>query len=510
MPETPRPGERVELLEIEDAWLVDPASGHEGRGSLRVEDGRIVALEWAEREPGGRAARRGHGSATDAPGPASGAPAPDRPSVLVTPALVDIHVHLRQPGREDAETVASGLAAAAHGGFGAVCAMANTTPAIDSAGLVEDELATARASGSPVRLLSYGAVTAGRRGETLAPMGEMADAGAVGFSDDGSPVADASLFRNALAYAGALGRMLVEHPEEPSLTKGAEANEGLVATILGLKGWPAAGEESAVARDLAILAEVVGSNPASAAPHLHLTHLSTAGSVELVRQAKAAGLPVTCDVTPHHLALHDGWVAGDRRFAWEAAASPWTRGRADAPPYDQSTRVNPPLRTPADALALWRGLADGTVDAIATDHAPHTQVDKLVEYGDAANGISGIETALSVVLAGVEAGLLPLTGAIRALTTGPVRVLGSAAAGAAGRRRAHEPFVPGLVEGAVANLLVVDTAEGWDVTRESLRSKGKNSPLLGRRLGGRVLATVVEGRFAYADALEDALAEASR
>ena len=503
MAETPRPGERVELLEIEDAWLVDPGSGREGRGSLRVEDGRIVALEWAEPEPGGRAAPRGSATGTD--GAAAG-----RPAVLVTPALVDIHVHLRQPGREDAETIATGLAAAAHGGFGTVCAMANTTPAIDSAGLVEDELATARASGSVVRLLPYGAVTAGRRGETLALMGEMADAGAVGFSDDGSPVADASLFRNALAYAGALGRMLVEHAEEPSLTKGAEASEGLVATILGLKGWPAAGEESAVARDLAILAEVAGANPASAAPHLHLTHLSTAGSVELVRRAKAAGLPVTCDVTPHHLALHDGWVAGDRRFAWEAATSPWTGGRADAAPFDQSTRVNPPLRTPADALALWRGLADGTVDAIATDHAPHTQVDKLVEYGDAANGISGVETALSIVLAGVEAGLLPLADAIRALTTGPVRVLGSAATAAAGRRRAHEPLVPGLVEGATANLLVVDTADTWAVAPATLRSKGRNTPLLGRRLAGRVLATVVEGRFAYADAPEEALAAATR
>jgi dihydroorotase len=499
MAERSRPGERVELFEVQDAWLVDPTNDREGRGSLRVEGGRIVTVEWAANPPEGSAAHERPETR----------PQPERPTVVVAPAFVDLHVHLRQPGREDAETVASGLAAAAHGGFGTVCAMANTTPAIDSAGLVEAVQELARVSGSPVRLFTYGATSAGRSGQTLSQMGEMADAGAIGFSDDGSPVADASLFRNALAYAGALGRMLVEHPEDPALTKGAEANEGLVATILGLKGWPAAGEESAVARDLAILADVVAAYPASTAPHLHLTHLSTAGAIDLVRRAKAAGLPVTCDVTPHHLALHEGWVAGDRRFAWEAAAAPWVGGRAEAAPYDQSTRVNPPLRTPADALALWRGLRDGTVDAIVTDHAPHTQVDKLVEYGDAANGISGIETACSLVLAGVEAGLLPLRDAIRALTLGPRRVLGSVVA--TGRRGASESLVPGLVEGAAANLVVIDTADGWDVTPETLRSKGKNSPLLGRRLRGRVVATLVDGRFAYADlgGVEAALAAAA-
>jgi len=488
--ETPRIGERVELLELSDVWLIDPAGGREGRGSLRVEDGFVTTVEWVDDVPAG----------WTAPDPMTTDVGQSRPSVLVAPAFIDLHVHLREPGREDAETVATGLAAAAHGGFGTVCAMANTTPAIDTAGLVEEELAAARGSGSPVRLLPYGTVTAGRRGDTLSHMGEMADAGAVGFSDDGSPVGDASLFRNALTYAGALGRMLVEHAEEPALTKGAEANEGLVSTVLGLKGWPAAAEESAVARDLALLAEVVASYPASAAPRLHLTHLSTAGSVELVRRAKAAGLPVTCDVTPHHLAFHEGWVAGDRRFAWEAPVTPWSRGDADAPPYDQSTRVNPPLRTPADALSLWGGLGDGTVDAIATDHAPHTQVDKLVEFGDAAPGISGIETAFSLVFAGVAAGLLPLQAAVRALTAGPARVLGATATVALGRRHPRGPLTPGLVPGATASLVVIDLDDTWQVTGDTLRSKGKNSPVLGRRLPGRVLATVVDGRFAYVDA----------
>ncbi|MDA8201780.1 MAG: dihydroorotase [Chloroflexi bacterium] len=493
MPETPFVGGRAEVFELDDAWLVDPATGREGRGGIRVEDGILVEVEWAADEPSSW-------SADDA---SEAGESDGRPAILVAPAFVDLHAHLRQPGREDAETIASGLAAAAHGGFGAICAMANTTPAIDTAGLVLDELQAAARTGSPVRLLPYGTITAGRKGDTLSHMGEMADAGAVGFSDDGSPVADASLFRNALAYAGSLGRMLVEHAEEPALVKGAEANEGLAATILGLKGWPAAAEESAVARDLALLAEVAASYPASAAPHLHLTHLSTAGSVELVRRAKAAGLPVTCDVTPHHLALHEGWVAGDRRFAWEVGDEPWTGGPAEALPFDQSTRVNPPLRTPADALALWAGLADGTVDAIATDHAPHTQVDKLVEFGDALAGISGIETAWSVVQTGVDAGLLPLGAAVRALTSGPGRVLAPAlraAHGPDGSAAGVTPLVAGLAEGAPANVVVIDTADGWEVTPETLRSKGKNSPLLGRRLRGRVLATIVDGRFAYADA----------
>ncbi len=476
MAEGPRIGDRVEHLELESAWLVDPVTGREGAGSLEVEDGRIAGIEWQQRRPGAA-----------------------RPDIVVMPALVDLHAHFREPGREDAETVASGSAAAAHGGFGTVCLMPNTKPAIDTAGALVDLLARARTSGSPVRVLAYGASTVGRAGEVLAPMGELADAGAIGFSDDGSPVSDPSLFRNLLLYAGGLGRPVVEHAEDAALTKGAEANEGLVATILGLKGWPPGAEESAVARDLAILAEAVRAAPHGETPRLHLTHLSTAASVDLGRRAKAGGLPVTCDVTPHHLAFHDGWVAGDRRYAWEAVGSPWTGGPADAAPYDTSTRVNPPLRAPSDAHALIAGLTDGTVDAIATDHAPHTVVDKHVEYGDAANGISGIETALGVVLAAVEASQLSLVTAVRALTVGPARVLGLAATAA---RRGRDALVPGLTVGAAASLIVVDRADGWVVAADTLRSRGVNTPLLGRRLPGRVLATIVEGRFAYLDTEE--------
>ena len=258
-----------------------------------------------------------------------------------------------------------------------------------------------RPVGSPVELLAYGAVTAGRAGDQLAALGELADAGVVGFSDDGSPVRSATILRAALAYAGALGLPIVDHAEEPSLTVDAEANDGFVATVLGLRGWPSAAEEMAVARDLAVLADVLRDVPGA---RLHLTHLSTAGALDLVRRAKAAGLPVTCDVTPHHLALTDEWVAGARRWAWEAGDDPWADGAIVAAPFASSLRVNPPLRAPEDAAACLAALLDGTADAVATDHAPHTDVDKAVEFGLAANGISGLETALGVLLAAVDAG----------------------------------------------------------------------------------------------------------
>ncbi|MBI3745532.1 MAG: dihydroorotase, partial [Chloroflexi bacterium] len=312
-----------------------------------------------------------------------------------------------------------------------------------------------------------------------------------------APVRSATLLRNALAYAGMLGLPVVDHPEDATLTAGAEANDGLVATVLGLRGWPAAAEAGAVGRDLAILADVVREVPGA---RLHLTHVSTAGALELVRGGKAAGLPVTCDVTPHHLALTDEWIAGARRWAWEAldadgvARDPWRDGAIAAPAFDPALRVNPPLRSPADAAACLAALADGTADAIATDHAPHTEVDKAVEFGLAANGISGIETALGIVLAAVDAGRLALATAMAALTVGPVRVLGDRAPGGSGHG--------GLVEGELASLVVFDRSAGWRVAPESLASKGKNSPLLGRDLPGRVLLTVAGGRIAY-EAPED-------
>jgi dihydroorotase len=362
--------------------------------------------------------------------------------------------------------------------------MPNTTPALDDPAVLARVTDAARRSGSPVRALAYGAVTSGRAGETLAQLGELADAGVAGFSDDGSPVGSASLLRNALAYAGGLGLPVIDHPEDASLTVGAEANEGFVSTVLGLRGWPAAAEEAAAARDLALLADVVRDVRDA---RLHLTHLSTAGALELVRRAKAAGLPVTCDVTPHHLALSDEWLAGSRQWAWESSGDPWGGGAIEASPFDSSLRVNPPLRSVSDAAACREALLDGTADAIATDHAPHTSVDKDVEFGLAANGISGIETALGVALAAVDAGCLSLGQAIAALTTGPARVLGS---------RFVDRLI-GFVEGAPADLVVFDRSDAWRVTPDSLASKGKNSPLLGRELPGQVLVTLARGRVAF-------------
>jgi dihydroorotase len=460
-------GPKVDL-EISRAWLVDPSAGREGPGEIVVRGGILEAVTWLS------------GGEADGIGP---------DGVVVAPGFVDFHVHLREPGNEDAETIASGLAAAAHGGFTTVCAMANTDPALDEPGVLVRIRAAAAASGSPVELLAHGAVTAGRAGEQLSAIGELADAGIVGFSDDGAPVRSATILRSALAYAGALGLPIVDHAEDLSLTSGAEANEGYVATVLGLRGWPAAGEVAAVGRDLAVLADVVRDVPGA---RLHLTHLSTAGALDLVRAAKANGLPVTCDVTPHHLGFTDEWLAGARRWAWEAGDDPWSDGALVGPPFDTSLRVNPPLRARGDAAACLEALVDGTADAVVTDHAPHAEVDKALEFGLASNGISGLETALGILLAAVDAGKLPLLRAIEAMTVGPMALLG-------GRSRRSEA---GLVEGATADLVVFDRAASWAVTHESLASRGKNSPLIGRELQGRVLLTIADGLIAY-EAPED-------
>jgi dihydroorotase len=459
-------------LDLTGAWLVDPAIGREGAGEMVVRCGIVEAVTWLDRASGGATDDRG---------------------VIVAPGFVDLHAHLREPGSA-AETIASGLAAAAHGGFTTVCAMPNTIPPIDHAAMVGALREAATASGSPVRLLAYGTATAERAGERLAALGELADAGVIGFTDDGAPIQEPQLFRNALAYAGMLGVPIVDHPEDRGLTAGAEANDGLIATVLGLRGWPGAAESNAVARDIELLADVVRDTPGA---RLHLTHLSTAASLDHVRRAKAAGLPVTCDVTPHHLALTDEWLAGARRWAWEAidadagARDPWRDGVLVADPYDPSLRVNPPLRSAVDAAACLRALVDGTADAVATDHAPHTEVDKSVEFGLAATGIAGIETALGILLEAVDAGRLSLVRLVEALTSGPMRVLGAGAATA------------GLVEGAPADLVVFDRSERWTVEAEALQTKGFGGPLLGRSLPGRVLLTVAGGRLAYEAAERD-------
>lgn len=372
---------------------------------------------------------------------------------LVVPGFIDLHAHLREPGFEDSETVATGARAALRGGFTTVCAMPNTEPAIDSPGLVAELLARGRSAGG-ARVLPIAATTRGRKGRELADLVELAAAGAVAFSDDGSAVEDARLFRSALEYAGMTGRPVIEHPQDSALSARGVMHEGAVSARLGLPGMPAAAEETAVARDIA-LAKMTGAR-------LHLTHLSTAGSIDLVRRAKAEGAPITCDVTPHHLSMTDEWVAGSRAFAWEGPDEALV-----GVPYESSTKVNPPLRGRADVRALWAGLEDGTVDAIATDHAPHASVKKEVEFDQAAFGISGLETALPIVLGGVRARWATFEVVIDALTSGPARVLG--------------------IELREDDWIAIDRDAEWLVGAEELVSKGKNTPVLGRAVMGRVV-----------------------
>lgn len=389
---------------------------------------------------------------------------------LVVPGFIDLHAHLREPGFEDSETVATGARAALRGGFTTVCAMPNTEPAIDSPGLVAELLARGRSAGG-ARVLPIAAITRGRKGRELADLVELAAAGAVAFSDDGSPVEDARLFRSALEYSRMTGRPVIEHPQDSALSARGVMHEGAVSARLGLPGMPAAAEETAVARDIA-LAKLTGAR-------LHLTHLSTAGSIDLVRRAKAEGAPITCDVTPHHLSMTDEWVAGSRAFAWEPsealrAGGPSPRApRPSGVPYDSNTKVNPPLRRRADVRALWAGLEDGTVDAIATDHAPHASVKKEVEFDQAAFGLSGLETALALVLGGVRVHWATLGIVIDALTTGPARVLG--------------------IEPREDDWIAIDRDAEWLVTAEALVSRGKNTPVLGQAVMGRIVHVSLAG-----------------
>ena len=378
---------------------------------------------------------------------------------LVVPGFIDLHAHLREPGFEDSETIATGAKAALRGGFTTVCAMPNTEPAIDSPGLVAEVITRARGADG-ARVLPIATITRGRKGQELADLVELAAAGAVAFSDDGSPVEDGRLFRSALEYSRVTGRPIIEHAQDLSLSAKGVMHEGVVSARLGLPGVPAAAEETAAARDIA-LAKMTGGR-------LHLTHLSTAGSIELVRRAKAEGVAITCDVTPHHLAMTDDWVAGSRAFAWEVADE-----ALRSVPFDSSTKVNPPLRSHADVRALWAGLADGTVDAIATDHAPHASVKKDVEFDQAGFGISGLETALPLLLGGVRVHWAPIEAVIDALTIGPARVLG--------------------IERVDDDWIAIDRDAEWLVTADELVSKGKNTPILGRTVIGRVVHVSLGG-----------------
>jgi dihydroorotase len=396
--------------------------------------------------------------------------AAEKQGLLVTSGLIDLHAHLREPGFEDSETIATGARAALRGGFTTICAMPNTEPAIDTPGLVAEVIARGAAAGG-ARVLPIATITRGRRGTELADLVELAAAGAVAFSDDGSPVSDGSLFRHALEYARGRDLLLIEHPQDLSLSGKGVMNDGVVSAALGLPGLPSAAEEVAVARAIVLAGEL--------GARLHLTHLSTAGSIDMVRAAKARGIPVTCDVTPHHLALTEDWVRGRRALAWEQGlkGQEVAAARANAAPYDSNTKMNPPLRRLHDVRALWIGLVDGTVDAIATDHAPHASVRKEVEFDQAAFGISGLETALSLVLGGVNAGWCDIDIAIRALTDGPARVLG--------------------ITPSADDWIAIDVDEPWIVSADGLTSLGKNTPLLGLELRGRVVQAVVGGEVRY-------------
>jgi dihydroorotase len=396
--------------------------------------------------------------------------AAEKQGLFVTSGLIDLHAHLREPGFEESETIATGARAALRGGFTTICAMPNTEPAIDTPGLVAEVIARGAAAGG-ARVLPIATITRGRRGTELADLVELAAAGAVAFSDDGSPVSDGSLFRHALEYARGRDLLLIEHPQDLSLSGKGVMNDGVVSAALGLPGLPSAAEEVAVARAIVLAGEL--------GARLHLTHLSTAGSIDMVRAAKARGIPVTCDVTPHHLALTEDWVRGRRALAWEQGlkGQEVAAARANAAPFDSNTKMNPPLRRLHDVRALWIGLVDGTVDAIATDHAPHASVRKEVEFDQAAFGISGLETALSLVLGGVNAGWCDIDIAIRALTDGPARVLG--------------------ITPSADDWIAIDVDEPWIVSADGLTSLGKNTPLLGLELRGRVVQAVVGGEVRY-------------
>jgi len=385
---------------------------------------------------------------------ADGASVLDAAGLVALPGLVDLHTHLREPGREDAETVETGTQAAARGGFTAVFAMANTFPVADTAGVVEQVKRLGDEAGwAEVR--PVGAVTVGLAGRQLAELGAMADsaAGVRVFSDDGHCVSDAVLMRRALEYVKAFDGVIAQHAQEPRLTEDAQMNEGTVSAVLGLRGWPSVAEEAVIARDV-LLAEHVGSR-------LHVCHVSTAGSVEILRWAKQRGVQVTAEVTPHHLLLTD-----------ELARS-----------YDPVYKVNPPLRTQADVEAVREGLADGTIDVVATDHAPHPLEDKDCEWAAAAMGMTGLETALSVVQhAMVDTGLLTWEQVADRMSAAPARIGRLAGQG--------EP----LAVGSAANLVLLDPAARWTVDPAQMATSGRNSPFRGMELPGRVVATVLRGR----------------
>jgi dihydroorotase len=398
---------------------------------------------------GGVVARVGAGIAG---GVGPGVRVVDLRGMWVMPGLIDLHTHLREPGHEYKEDIATGTRAAAAGGFTAVCAMPNTTPPNDNRAVTELIVQRARQAGV-VRVYPVGAISKGLTGETLAEMGELKEAGCVAVSDDGRPVMNAELMRRAMEYARTFDLTIVQHCEDLWLSAGGAMNEGSVSTRAGIRAQPASAESAMVARDIELCA-LTGAR-------YHVAHVSSAESVRLIRDAKARGLPITCEVTPHHLTLTD-----------EACAH-----------YDTAAKCNPPLRAAADVEALRAALGDGTIDAVATDHAPHSAVEKEVEFEQAAFGMIGLETAVPLVLELVRAGALSPTEFVTRLSPGPARVFG----------------LPGgsLVEGGLADLTVIDPEAAWTCQVGALRSRSHNTPFFGRALRGRAALTVVGGSIVY-------------
>lgn len=423
----------ADYLLIQGGRVVDPASGRDEELDLLVQDDKIAEL------------------AKGIPVP-EGAQVVDACGKIVLPGLIDMHVHLREPGFEGKEDIESGTVAAAAGGFTAVACMPNTEPVMDNDSIVASVVHKAAMRGH-VRVYPIGAVTKGRAGKELAEMGEMLRAGAVAFSDDGTAVSTSEVMRCALEYLTAFGAALIEHPEDLTLSEGGQMNRGLNSTMAGFRGIPNEAEEIIVARDIA-LAGLTGGR-------LHLTHISTAGSLELIRRAKSRGLRVTCDVTPHHLLLTDDSVLESG--------------------YDTNTKVNPPLRSKADVQAMQQGLIDGSIDAIATDHAPHGLDDKWVEYDYAQPGISGLETAVGLVVDKfVRPGHISWARMAEAMSLAPAKILS----------------VPGgvLRKGCVADISIIDPNSEFSVDSRLFKSKGKNTPFQGWRLGGMPWMTIVGGR----------------